>query len=150
MLIALIPKPMFGQLFNSNTHGINTVFTTGQNQFWKYRREMNKVLDKRLRLEETFCKSNHILVPYFDKKKILKYDFKLLNQTLDTFLQVYGSVHFDVRDPCNEKRSKIFCQKSTKFSNFVLTFGILFNGTEGYIAFRLKDDQTLERVTAGI
>jgi hypothetical protein len=45
------------------------VFTIGQNQFWKYRREMNKVLDKRLRLEETFGKSNHILVPYFDKKK---------------------------------------------------------------------------------
>ncbi len=52
-----------------------------------------------------------------------------------------------MRDPCNEKRSKIFCQKSKKFSNLVLTFGILFNGTEGYIAFHLKDDQTLERVT---
>ncbi len=72
MLIALISKPTFGQFCNSNTHGINTVFTIGQNQFWKYRREMNKVLDKRLRLEETFGKSNHILVPYFDKKNLKK------------------------------------------------------------------------------
>jgi hypothetical protein len=87
----------------------------------------------------------HILI-----KKNLKNYFKLLNQTLDTFSQVYGWVHFDVRDPCNEKRSKIFCQKSNKFLNLVLTFGILFNGTEGYIAFRLKDDQTLERVTDGM
>jgi hypothetical protein len=73
-----------------------------------------------------------------------------LNQTLDTFTKVYGSAHFDVRDPCNEKRSQIFCQKSTKFSNLVLAFGTLIDGTEGYIAFRLKDDQTLERVTDGM
>ncbi len=34
--------------------------------------------------------------------------------------------------------------------NLVLAFGTLINGTEGYIAFRLKGDQTLERVTDGM
>ncbi len=55
-----------------------------------------------------------------------------------------------MRDPCNEKGSKIFCQKSDKFSNLVLTFGQTNDRTYGYIAYRLKDDQTLERVTDGI
>ncbi len=55
-----------------------------------------------------------------------------------------------MRDPCNEKRSKIFCQKSNKFSNLVLTFGQLNDRTYGYIAYRLKGDQTLERVTDGM
>ncbi len=55
-----------------------------------------------------------------------------------------------MRDPCNEKGSKIFCQKSDKFSNLVLTFGQMNDKTYGYIAYRLKDDQTLERVTDGI
>ncbi len=34
--------------------------------------------------------------------------------------------------------------------NLVLAFGTLIDGTEGYISFRLKDDQTLERVTDGM
>ncbi len=63
--MALIPKPLFGQFCMKEMHTIDKGFIIGQNiyfgsanHFWKYSRELNKVLDNKLHSDDIFGKSN--------------------------------------------------------------------------------------------
>jgi len=65
------------------------------------------------------------------------------------FKYLVSVVAFDGIDPCNKSRDYEFCEQSKKFLNLVLVLSRADNTNKNtnYISYRLKENQTLHRIT---